>query len=64
MKKTTPPSNLTELLRTRCDKNLKRRVRRLAKHRHCAEADVLREAISRQLDEEEQRLGIATLKAA
>lgn len=53
-----PREKLTELFRVRASGRLKHRVQRVARQRGCDESDVVREAIMRRVEEEEQRLGL------
>lgn len=54
-----PKEKLTKLIRVRAGEALKRRVKRVAERRGCDEADVVREAVIRRVEEEEERLGLA-----
>jgi hypothetical protein len=49
---------LDEMLRVRCTKRMKKRVKALAAKRLCDDSDVAREAVERHLEAEEIRLGI------
>lgn len=49
---------LPAIFHVRVSEDLKARVSRLANHRQCQDADIVRESIVRHCEEEEQRFGM------